>query len=141
MKEDNSIFIDTNILVYAYDSSAGEKHKKAVALFDRLAEEERVPSISSQVLNELAVNLIRKGQSINVVKNIMTDHCQWNVITHQSLDTVEALDLMERWKLSFWDALILLAAHRSGASVLWSEDFNDRQNYHGIVVKNPFLKH
>jgi len=46
--------------------------------------------------------------------------------------------LQNRWKMSFWDALILAAAKKSGADVIWSEDFNTDQDYDGIQVVNPF---
>lgn len=132
------VFIDTNILVYAYDIQAGKKHVKAIQLIEAIWTEKQIPSISTQVLNELACNLLRKMQPISLVKQIIADCSLWNVILHQEQDTLLALELKERWQLSFWDSMILVAAKKSGAVVLWSEDFSHNQMYDELKVVNPF---
>jgi len=42
------------------------------------------------------------------------------------------------WGISLWDAMVLVAASRKAAEVLWSEDLNDGQEYGWVVVRNPF---
>jgi predicted nucleic acid-binding protein len=51
---------------------------------------------------------------------------------------LEAIDVEEQYKLSFWDAMIVVAAQKSGASILLSEDFNDGQKFGPVQVQNPF---
>ena len=53
-------------------------------------------------------------------------------------DVLAAIDGAGRWHISFWDAMILVAAIRAGAETVWSEDLNDSQAYDGIIVRNPF---
>ena len=65
MTGDISVFVDTNILVYAHDTSAGEKHTIAKQKVEELWKKDLPPFISVQVLQELYVNLVRKGISDN----------------------------------------------------------------------------
>ena len=51
---------------------------------------------------------------------------------------MDAIDVEEEYKLFFWDAMIVVAAQKSGAAVLYSEDFNDGQEFGGVQVQNPF---
>jgi predicted nucleic acid-binding protein len=53
-------------------------------------------------------------------------------------DVLDAIDNSLRWRLSFWDAMLVTAANKTGASVLWSEDLNPGQRYGGVTVQNPF---
>ncbi len=53
-------------------------------------------------------------------------------------DVLDAIDSSARWDIAFWDALVLVAARRTGTAIVWSEDLNDGQRYDGIVVQNPF---
>ncbi len=76
---DKSIFIDINILVYAYDQKAGEKHKKANDIVKNLWNLPVFPFISIQVLNELFVNLIRKQINFADCKRITSDYLYWNL--------------------------------------------------------------
>jgi predicted nucleic acid-binding protein len=52
---------------------------------------------------------------------------------------LEATDMEQRYQLSFWDSLIVVAAQKGGASVLFSEDFNHGQKFGSVVVQNPFI--
>jgi predicted nucleic acid-binding protein len=72
------VFVDTNILVYAYDNRAQQRHDKAVHLVDRLWRREFVPVVSVQVLQELCVNLLRKGVTQPDAARIVTSHMQWS---------------------------------------------------------------
>ena len=53
-------------------------------------------------------------------------------------DVVDAIDKSARWQISFWDAMLLTAANKAGAAVLWSEDLNPGQLYGQVTVQNPF---
>lgn len=124
-------FVDTNILVYAHDTAAGVKHERAKALVEQLWRDGS-GVLSTQVLQELCVNLRRNaGRPVDLktAREIVTDYLAWDVVTNSGESILEAFDLEERYRISFWEALILQAAERSGASVLYSEDLSDGHTY------------
>lgn len=132
-------FVDTNILVYAHDRSTGVKHNKARELVEALWDSGD-GVLSTQVLQELCVNLRRKASNplpIVEVRLLLRDYAAWEVVTNTSESILEALDIEMRYKISFWDALILQAARQSGASILYSEDLAAGQRYGSIRVVNP----
>ncbi len=137
------LFVDTNILMYAHDSTAGAKHQRAKALLAQLWQE-RTGAISTQVLQELAVNLRRKVATplpAKTIQEMVADYLSWHVVVNDGAAVLEALDFMERYGISFWDALIVQAAHTAGASVLYSEDLSHGQRYGSVVVENPLVDH
>jgi predicted nucleic acid-binding protein len=132
-------FVDTNILMYAHDNAAGEKHVRAKALVEELWES-RSGAVSTQVLQELAVNLRRKAKKpldAKATRDIIADYLAWHVVVNGGDSILEALELEARYQLSFWDALVLQAAHVAGAEILYSEDLSDGQRYGTVRVKNP----
>ncbi|OGV65725.1 MAG: hypothetical protein A3K19_25880 [Lentisphaerae bacterium RIFOXYB12_FULL_65_16] len=131
------LFVDTNILVYAHDRDAGRKHARARALVESAWREDSWPHVSVQVLQELFVNLHRKGLTVPEARATVADYAQWPVVQNTVALIDGAADEMTRWRLSFWDSLILAAARSAGASVIWSEDLSDTQDYDGIHVENP----
>lgn len=134
-------FVDTNVLVYAHDRSAGTKHRRASTVIEQLWDSGR-GVLSTQVLQELCVNLRRKVRHplhISELRQLLRDYSTWEVVAGTPASVVEALEIEERYKISFWDALILHAADSAGASILYSEDLNAGQSYRGIRVVNPFL--
>ncbi|MBI4585980.1 MAG: PIN domain-containing protein [Planctomycetes bacterium] len=133
-------FIDTNILYYAHDRTAGERREKAKSLIGRLEEEEK-GALSIQVLQEFAVTAKLKAKPaipLKQLEEIIEDLSDWMVFCPQPYDVIEALKIGERYDIAFWDAMIIHAAKELEATVLWSEDLNAGQNYGGVVVKNPF---
>jgi predicted nucleic acid-binding protein len=134
-------FVDTNILVYAHDRSAGVKHDRANALVNQLWDTGR-GVLSTQVLQELCFNLRRKAAhplSVDEVRLLLQDYSSWEVVTNTSASILRALDIEVRYKISFWDALIVHAAEASGASILYSEDLARGQRYGAVRVMNPLL--
>ncbi len=132
-------FIDTNILMYAHDPAAGTKHVRASALVKSLWED-RSGVLSTQVLQELCINLRRKASrpvSLRIVREVVTDYLAWEVQVNTGQSVLEALQIEERYGISFWDALIVSAAASAGASVLYSEDLSDGQRYGDVRVVNP----
>ena len=112
-------FVDTNILMYAHDTSTGEKHERAKELIAELWRD-RSGVVSTQVLQELSANLRRKaGRPLDskATREIITDYLTWQVIVNGGDSILEALDLEARYRVSFWDALVLHAAQASGAEV------------------------
>jgi predicted nucleic acid-binding protein len=132
------VFLDTNILVYPYDVDAGNKRAVALRLAERGWLDPGSTVISVQVLQELFVNLMRKGRTHEEGSTIVRDLSAWPVVENSLLLFHSALELKSRWQTSFWDALILAAARQAGATTLISEDFADGQDYGGIRVVNPF---
>lgn len=134
-------FCDTNVIIYAYDQSAGEKYGQARDLLDRIWAS-RVGALSLQVLQESYVSLTRKlrpAYTPTEARSIVADLATWpSVIEPTRLDVLGAIDRSLSWQVSFWDALILTAAKRARASVVWSEDLNDGQSYDDVLVRNPF---
>lgn len=134
-------FLDTNLLVYAYDVSAGSRHRQALAIIAQLSQSGTLV-VSTQVLIELAACLRRKVSRPLPVPDIQRIILEvmdaWQIFVNQPESIVAALDLESRFQLSFWDALILQAAQSSSSNILYSEDFNHGQLYNGVRVVNPF---
>ena len=132
-------FVDTNILMYAHDTAAGQKHRRAKVLVEELWET-RAGVVSTQVLQELAVNLRRKAKKpldAKATRDVVSDYLAWQVVVNGGASILEALDLETRYQVSFWDALVIQAAHAAGAEILYSEDLSDGQRYGTVRVKNP----
>src|SRR3990170_2632787 len=124
-------FCDTNVIVYAFDPSAGAKRTQALELLRRLWESGD-GVLSVQVLQELFVTLTRKASSPLApleARVIVSDLSAWKVVEPGRKDVLDAIDASLRWHLSFWDAMVLTAARKSSATVVWSEDLNDGQFY------------
>ncbi|HTA25739.1 MAG TPA: PIN domain-containing protein [Terriglobales bacterium] len=132
-------FVDTNILVYAHDRSAGLKHERARQLVERLWTTGQ-GVLSTQVLQELCINLRRKVTpplSVDAIRALIQDYLSWEIVVNVSGSVLDALDIEVRYETSFWDALILQAAEASGAAILYSEDLADGQRYGPVQVINP----
>ena len=132
-------FVDTNILMYAHDTSAGPKHERARAVVEELWRD-RTGVVSTQVLQELSVNLRRKaGRPLDTkaTRELVVDYLTWQVVVNGGDSILEALDLETRYQISFWDALVLQAAQASGAAILYSEDLSHGQTYGSVRVINP----
>ena len=134
-------FVDTNILVYAHDRSAGLKHQRAQTLLEQLWDSGQ-GVLSTQVLQELCINLRRKIHRplpVEEVRLLIRDYATWEVVTNTPESILQALDIEQRYKTSFWDALILQAAESSGASILYSQDLATGQRYRKVRVINPLI--
>lgn len=132
-------FVDTNILMYAHDKAAGEKHERAKSLVEELWRD-RTGVVSTQVLQELSVNLrkkVRRPLDAKATRDIVADYLTWQVIVNGGDSILEAIDLESRYQISFWDALVVQAAQASGAEVLYSEDLADGQTYGSVRVVSP----
>jgi predicted nucleic acid-binding protein len=98
--------------------------------------------VSTHILQELVVNLRRKTRQpldAKAIRDIITDYLSWHVVANDGDSILEALDVQERYQISFWDALVIQAARVSGAEVLYSEDLSDGQLYGSVQVINPLL--
>lgn len=133
-------FVDTNVMVYAHDSSTGKKHELAKDLVHRLWDS-RKGCLSIQVLQEFYVTVthkVAKPLDPDVAKELVQDLAQWRLHTPEAADVVGAIDLQRKHSISFWDAMILWSAGRLGCKIVWSEDLNSGQRYEGVRVASPF---
>ena len=135
-------FVDTNVLVYAYDRAAGWKRDRAQSLVRKLWDEGS-GVLSTQVLQEFYVNVRRKTRppmQAAEARALVADYLAWDPIVNDGSAVLEAVDVSEQHQLSFRDALIVVAAERGGASVIYSEDLNHRQKLGSLHVLNPFAE-
>lgn len=133
-------FVDTNILVYAYDAGAGERHERAVDLVSRLGRDQS-GAISVQVLQEFYVTMTRKiavTMDPEVARERVRILSRWRVHSPLAADVLAAAELAQSAQVSFWDAMIVRSASALGCAVLWSEDLNAGQRIDGVLVRNPF---
>jgi predicted nucleic acid-binding protein len=131
-------FLDTNVLVYAAFPKADEEWKRAISA-DLLTNENY--ALSTQVLIEFVNSTTKKrkpGLALATVREWLGDFRTAPVIGADDSLVIEALDVAERYKIDFFDGLIVAAAHRAGAKTLFSEDLNDGQKYGSVKVVNPF---
>lgn len=133
-------FLDTNILVYAHDRSAGRKHELARELVQKLWDT-GAGCLSIQVLQEFYVTVTRKVPQpvpVDVVTRVISDLAFWRIHAPDAKDVLGAIDLQQRYRLSFWDAMVVWSAAELGCGVIWSEDLNPGQVYDGVRLQNPF---
>lgn len=134
-------FVDTNVLVYAYDSSAAKKWETSSRILSQLWTH-RNGVVSTQVLQELFVILTQKvikPVPPVVAKEILSDLLRWPVVVNNGNHILRAIDLQAKYRLSFWDSLIVQSGVTSNSEFLLSEDFQDGQVLETILVVNPFL--
>lgn len=138
---DSKLFLDTNILIYAYDVTAKDKHERAKEIMLDLWGSGR-GVLSTQVLQEFFVMATRKIPSplaIKAAREIVRDLFRWEIVVNDGEVIEKAIDLHERHRISFWDAMIIEAAARGGAKVLLSEDLAPGRTIAGVKIQNPFL--
>lgn len=135
------VFLDTNVLVYAYDTHDPVKQKRAQdLLLGGLQREDAV--VSTQVLGEFFVAMTRKVRS-----PISAEDAAALVQLLSSLSVVaidaplvhRALQAHLQCRLAYWDSLIVAAAERGRCDTLLSEELNPGQAYLGVTVQNPFV--
>lgn len=135
------VFLDTNILVYAHDLDAGIKHSVAVNLKDMW--EHRTGILSTQVLLEFYITVTRKIKrplSSFEAREIIRTYACWDVRENTLMSVIRASEIEEKYKLSFWDALVVVAAFEAKADTILTEDLNPGQTIEGIRLENPFIQ-
>ena len=135
-------FVDTNVLLYAHDASETEKQPIARALLEDLWAS-RSCVVSTQVLQEFYVVATRKFEPPmrrSDAREIVSLYATWPVVQIDVGLILDATALEERLQFSFWDALIVEAARRAGATRLASEDLQAGRQIAGLVIENPFGK-
>jgi predicted nucleic acid-binding protein len=137
---DNS-FLDTNILVYSYDTHDAVKQEKAQAILAGGVASETC-FLSVQVLGEffnVVTKQIQDPMSPEEAKKIVDILCFMPVLDIDLAMVKRAIDTHIVYYISYWDALIIAAAERAECKQIYSEDLNHGQIYNDIRVKNPFI--
>jgi predicted nucleic acid-binding protein len=134
-------FLDTNVLVNAYDLTDSGKQAIAQGLVRKAFVGEIV--ISSQVLAEFAATLLHKispaARPEDVIA-LLDTFAPIKVILPDEGLVRRAVEARATYGLHFYDGMIVAAAERAGCERIWSEDMNSGQKYFGVVVSNPFSK-
>lgn len=137
----NKHFIDTNILVYANDSSDKAKQEICKHIILQGIQKQNI-AVSVQVLGEFYVTVTRK-----IKKQMDPELAKKEILLLRAIEIVEidyhsviqAVNHLRKYQLSYWDALILASALKSGCNQIYTEDLNHGQNIEGIRIINPFL--
>ncbi len=133
-------FLDTNIVLYAFDDSEPRKQSIAQELLRKAVRAECV--ISVQVLSEICNTILRKlvvSHPIDLLRVILDQLEPVPTVSPDERTVRRAVDCRERYGLHFYDGMIVAAAERAGCKKIWSEDLNTGQEYFGIKVENPFV--
>lgn len=135
--------IDTNILVYAYDSTDKHKHARAQALFEKCWKKEVAYAISSQNLGEFFIIITKKVPhplSIDEAEQIVNDICafsEWKVLHYTENTLQQAIKLYKTKKKHFWDALIVATMREAGITHIYTENEDDFNLFENITIINP----
>jgi predicted nucleic acid-binding protein len=133
------VFVDSNVLVYARDSSEADRQPRAQEWLDRLWRR-GVGRLSVQVLHEFYVTVTQKldpGLPSDEARQDVGDLLRWGPLAMDGRLIQSAWMLQDRYSVAFWDALIIAAARRSTCEYLLSEDLQDGQDFDGTRVVNP----
>lgn len=132
------VFVDTNVFVYAADAGDAEKQYRASLWLAELWRS-RLGRISFQVLQEFFVTVTHKKPDIrDQARAQVRDLLAWRPVVTNALILEQAWRMQDRFKLSFWDALIVSAAKSADCHWLLTEDLQANQNLDGVTVINPF---
>ena len=138
----DKFFLDTNIIVYSFDTANPEKRQNAQKLIAHALSNHQ-GCISSQVIQEFFNVAIRKFAtplSITDCQIYLTTVLEPLCETFASIELYhQALEILNRWQFSFYDALIIAAALHANCSMLYTEDLQHGQIIQNLKVINPFL--
>lgn len=137
----DKFFLDTNIFAYMFDAPAAQKAEKARRLIKQ-AVSTRKGVVSQQVVQEffnLAFRKFQPAMTLAEAEDYLSTVFQ-PLLVVQSIQTYkEALQLHSRYRLPWYDSVIVAAARESGCEILYTEDFQHEQRFGELRVKNPFL--
>src|SRR5262245_39961290 len=144
MTNDSSAFlIDTNVLVYAYDPTDGDKRERAIEVLESLGTRQ-LGSLSTQILGEFFVTVTRKIPSplteVEAEHNVTSYARSWVVYDLRQSLFLEAVRGPQQHRLSYWDSLIWATAKLNDLPNVLSEDFNDAALLEGVRFLNPFTR-
>jgi predicted nucleic acid-binding protein len=135
-------FIDTNVLVYAWDSADPQRQAVAQRIIEHAVAEENAV-ISVQVLSEFFVTVTRKLATplpVAVAADIVDDLCALTVVEADHTLVREAIAIHAQQQISYWDAMIIASAARAGCTRLLSEDLQRDRTIAGVRIVDPFAR-
>lgn len=136
----SKIFVDTNILIYAFQSADIKLQTTAREQMKTLESKDQ-GVISTQVMQEFFVVATKKmGVDPIQAKKVLAEFENFEVLAVTPTLIYEAIDCTVTERISFWDALIVAAAQSSNSEQLWTEDLNDGQLIRGVRVVNPLVR-
>ena len=134
-------FLDTNLIVYAFDTGNPRKQKRANELI-KTALKSNTGCISFQVVQEF-INVATRKFAVPLsipdcekyLNAVLSPLCE----VFASIELYSrSLDVMDRWRLSFYDSLIVAAALQADCAILYSEDLQHEQKIEDLTIYNPF---
>jgi len=134
----DKVFLDTNVVIYSY--SEDEPKKQEIAN-DILEQYNNQIIISNQVINELSNTLFRKFKlNANEVREVILELNDNFPIVNFNLQTqLKGIELKEKYKLQFYDSMILATALENGCNIVLSEDMQHNQVIENrLIIINPF---
>lgn len=135
--ESIKVFIDTNVLIYAYSETEPEKKEKVLALL-----EQKAVCLSTQVINEFIWTMSKKFSiAMDLLKPATHNFfSMYEVFLLDEEAIVKAIELVEQRHFSYWDSLILSAALRTNCNILYTEDLQHGQVIDNkLTISNPFV--
>ncbi|MGO9085377.1 MAG: PIN domain-containing protein [Candidatus Sulfotelmatobacter sp.] len=134
------VFVDSNVLIYAMDEGNPKKHEAAKLWRSELWKSRR-GRVSFQVLQEFYANIARRWpeaseQARAEIRNLLA----WKPVVMNAEILEHGWKVQDRYKLSFWDSLIVAAAKAASCRFLLTEDLQADQDFDGVVVLNPFRR-
>jgi predicted nucleic acid-binding protein len=132
------VFLDANILLYTDDPRYPDRQRVALDLLDTHLRE-KTGAVSTQVLQEYFANATRKLRiDASLARQKTVIFSQFQVLQPTTDDILAAIDLHRLHQIAFWDAMIVRMAVLSGASILYTEDLQDRRRIDSLQIVNPF---
>ena len=138
--DDSPVFVDSNVLLYAIDKADPTKQQAARQWRSELWRSRR-GRISFQVLGEFYVNAVRKQPAArDEARSEVRDLLAWRPVVADAALLERGWKIQDRYRLSYWDALIVAAAKAASCRYLLTEDLQAGQELDGVEVVNPFLQ-
>lgn len=140
MPNGSTVFVDTNVLLYAQDPREPARRKAAESWL-AACWQGQCGRLSTQVLNELYANLRRVAPSLPVeqARAMVQRYRAWGAVPVDDALVDDAWRLQDRYSFSFWDALIVASAQAQGCDYLLSEDMQHEQRVDALQILNPFI--
>ncbi|MDE2369186.1 MAG: PIN domain-containing protein [Burkholderiales bacterium] len=137
----SAVFVDTNVILYAFDDGAQAKQVRAQAWLTACWQR-RCGRISSQVLHEFYANARKRFSSAISAGDARSEVRRYQLWKPWHVDqaTVETAWAVEsRYRLNYWDALMVAAAQHMGCEWLLTEELQHDQQFEKLRVVNPFI--
>ncbi len=140
MPSDLTVFVDTNVLLYAQDPRNPDKQASAEKWL-QWCWQAQAGRLSTQVLNELYANLRRVAPSLKSeqARSVVKHYRGWKPWIVDDVTVDLAWSLQDRFLLSYWDALMVASAQQLGCAFLLTEDLQHEQRLDNLQIINPFL--